>query len=360
MVVFLYRPSPQVPRPSVNAAKKCFAACKYNIYIQRDQVGAKSAELSWVFTQSVFMAINTILWTLSYYEVRQENPKEEVYDHLKVAMYCIEKSIERWPGVASAHRLYGSLINACLRIYEKDGDIPIAAGSPESTMDSARSRTTSPLAVSPPPANQAAQPPVGEATTAFGYFVQGQTAPFRADSFSPPAQRDAAISTAQPSNAVQIPHTNGMSSPSNHHTPSEETERTDSSTSYGGMSSVSFESQSFGGHSQFPLPSTFQDLNVSWNPSFNLSSGQGNPSIPALSPFDQPLFGTADVLNSNNVQYSDFVYPPSWNLDSSRGAGLTQQEQSELMHTLQEEGPSQINPMIQASNALFYPQGRSF
>lgn len=358
MIVFLYRPSPQVPRPSKRAAKQCFAACKYNIYMQRDQVATKSVELTWAFTQSIFMSINTILWTLSYYEIRQENSKDEVEKYLNVAMDCIAKAIERWPGVASAHQLYRSLINACLRIYEKDGDIPIAVGSPESTMDPTRSRTASPPFVPPPASTKQSQTgSPSEPRTAFGYFIAEQPSAFRADSFNPP-NRDSTMVAPQASSAIPIPQTNGMSSPSILDTPNQSIDRTNSNTSYGGMSSVSFDSPSFDPHSQFPLPNTFQDLAVNWNPTFNLSSGQGAPNIPALSSFDQPLFG-ADPLNSN-TQYSDFVYPPPWNLDTSRGAGLNQQQQSELMHTLQEEGPSQINPMIQASNALFYPQGRSF
>jgi hypothetical protein len=322
--------------------------------MQHNQIARKSVELTWIFTQSLFMAINTILWTLSYYEIRQEHSRDEVEKDLNVAMDCIAKAIERWPGVASAHQLYPHLIDACLRIYEKDGDIPIAVGSPESTMDSARSRTTSPTFVPPPPAAQSAQPlnsTLSEPKMAFGYFINEQPS-----AFNPPTNRDINMTVPQASPAVPIPQTNGMSSPSTLDTPSRRgTDRTGSNTSYGGMS---FDSN-FDPNSQFnPLPNTFQDLAVNWNGTFNLSSSQNAPNIPALSPFDPPLF-SMDPLHSN-VPLSDYLYPPSWNLDASRGAGLTHQQQSELMHTLQEEGPSQINPMIQASNAVFYPHGRSF
>lgn len=362
MIVFLFRPSPQVPRPSTRAAKQCFAASSYLIYVQRDQIVRKSVDLTWIFTQSIFMSINTILWTLSYYEIRQEHSKEEVEKDLNVAMDCIAKAIERWPGVASAHQLYRNLIAACLKIYEKDGDIPIAVGSPESTVDPSRSRTTSPSFAPPAPATQLTQPlnsTPTEPKMAFGYFINEQPSAIRADSFHPSPTHDVKMVAPQATSAVQIPQTNGMGSPSTLGNPSQGgANRTDSNTSYGGMSSISFDSN-FDPNSQFnPLPNTFHDLAVNWNPTFTLSSGQGAPNIPALSPYDQPLFGM-DPLHSN-VPLSDYLYPPSWNLDASRGAGLTQQQQSELMHTLQEEGPSQINPMIQASNAFFYPQGRSF
>ena len=130
MVVFLYRPSPQVPRPSLSAARKCFDACKYNIYRQRTQMIKNEVDLTWIFTQSLFMAINTMLWSLSYEEVRREHHHEDVEEHFKVAMEAINLASERWPGVASAIVLYQNLINAILGIYEEDGDVSIPAVSP--------------------------------------------------------------------------------------------------------------------------------------------------------------------------------------------------------------------------------------
>ena len=78
MIVFLYRPSPQVPRPSLEAAQKCFDACEFNIYMQREQITKKNVDLTWIFTQSIFMAINTMLWSLSYVEVRHKHKREAV------------------------------------------------------------------------------------------------------------------------------------------------------------------------------------------------------------------------------------------------------------------------------------------
>jgi len=365
MIVFLFRPSPQVPRPSMRAAQQCFASSKYNIYMQHKQIETKSVEMTWIFIQSIFMAINTVLWTLSYYEIRQEHSREEVEKDLKIAMDSIRKAIERWPGVASAYQLYQNLINACLKIYEKDGDIPIAVGSPESTTDQARSRTTSPTFVPPAPATQLTQPAqsskaAASEAMAFGYFVAEQPPAFGAEQFTPSTtSKNVDIPKAEPSPSMSIFQPNGMSSPSNLEAPSRRgTDRTNSNTSYSGVSSMSFDS-AFDPTSQFnPLPNTFQDLTVDWNRSFNLSSSQSANTIPAISPYDQPMFNM-DGLQTN-VPYSDYLYAPSWNMEASRGAGLTHEQQSELMQSLQETGPSQINPMIQASNALFYPHGRSF
>jgi len=371
MIVFLFRPSPQVPRPSLSAARKCYAACTYNIYMQRNQIAGKTVELTWIFTQSIFMSINTILWTLSYYEIRQENSREDVTKHLNVAMECIAKAVERWPGVASAIELYRSLIEAIMKIYDKDGDIPIAAGSPESATDPARSRTTSPFFGtgpsfdSPPSAGQSSSMP-SDNKTPFGYVMPPQPTAFRADSFNPSPTHDATIPATEPSSAISMPQPNGMTTPPMRLDAASQRgmDRTNSNTSYGGMSSMSFDS-SFDPNSQFnPLPNTFSELAVDWNPSFGLTAGQNPSSTPATrSPFDQPLFvNTHGMLDphQSQVQYSDYLHPPSWNLELAGGPGLTQQQHSELMHSLETKGPDQINPMIQASNALFYPRGKNF
>jgi hypothetical protein len=133
MVVFMYRPSPQVPRPSLQAAFKCYDACEYNIYMHREQIDKKNVDLTWVFTQSLFMAINTMLWSLSYVEVRRKHGKEDVQKHLQVAMDAISLASLRWPGVASAVQLYSNLIHAVLKIYEKDGDVQVSATTPSET-----------------------------------------------------------------------------------------------------------------------------------------------------------------------------------------------------------------------------------
>jgi hypothetical protein len=45
MVVFMYRPSPQVPRPSLDAAIRCYDACQYNIYMTMKQIETKSVDV---------------------------------------------------------------------------------------------------------------------------------------------------------------------------------------------------------------------------------------------------------------------------------------------------------------------------
>ena len=122
MLVFLYRPSPQIPRPSVDAARRCFDASVFNVYMQRRQIASKSIDLTWAFTQSLFMALNAILWALSYPDIRREHPKAEVQKDINVAQEAIYLASQRWPGVESALELYEHLVVACLKVYEGIGD----------------------------------------------------------------------------------------------------------------------------------------------------------------------------------------------------------------------------------------------
>lgn len=171
MVVFLYRPSPQVPRPSTRAAFKCYDACQYNILMHREQMRRGNVETTWIFVQSIFMAVNTILWTLSYEEVRKVHPRSEVQGYLDVGLESISLSAERWPGAASAHDLYVNLIEAVMKIFEKDGDVIISLESQTVSPESLRPRSA-PIAPLPE-SNETISPLMGPAslsTAPFGYI----------------------------------------------------------------------------------------------------------------------------------------------------------------------------------------------
>ena len=96
MIVFLYRPSPQVPKPTAKAARHCFVASVYLIYMQKRQIETGSVDLTWIFTQTIFMSINAILWSLSYSEIRQEFSKERVERDINVAKEAVSLASLRW------------------------------------------------------------------------------------------------------------------------------------------------------------------------------------------------------------------------------------------------------------------------
>lgn len=120
MIVFMYRPSPQIPNPSLDAAQKCYNAAIYNIKLQKRQVEANLIDITWIFTQAIFMALNTILWCLSYPAIRQQHPIDEVRLQIQDALKAIELCADRWPGVRSAQQLYENLVLGCLKAYDAD------------------------------------------------------------------------------------------------------------------------------------------------------------------------------------------------------------------------------------------------
>ena len=93
--------------------------------------------------QTIFMATNTMLWTLSYPEVRKRYLKSEVDRYLEFALEAIYLSSVKWPGVESALELYISLVEACRKAYDGDADAAYGFGS-----SGLREDSTSPASVS--------------------------------------------------------------------------------------------------------------------------------------------------------------------------------------------------------------------
>ncbi|RMZ83969.1 hypothetical protein DV737_g1332, partial [Chaetothyriales sp. CBS 132003] len=100
MIVFIFRPSPQIPKPSLEAALRCYDAAVFNIHLQKKQINLKLIDITWIFTQAINMALNTVLWSISYAEVRQLHPLEEVQAHIQAAQEAIASCADRWPGVS--------------------------------------------------------------------------------------------------------------------------------------------------------------------------------------------------------------------------------------------------------------------
>jgi hypothetical protein len=388
MIVFMFRPSPQCPRPSLSAAQRCFPACKSNIYMHRDQIHNGNVDMTWIFTQAMFMTINTILWTLSYEPIRQAHPREEVEADLMIALNCIEIASERWPGVESALELYKTLIAACLRIYEREGDFDISAGSPVDTSTIGGGSSPSPVpSPSRPdgfnfgrPVMQGGVPPselnsrVTGATT--GSINATNGAP--TSMFSAPQQQSSPPAVA----ATLSPYSSMMSNQSNSARSS--MEYNPQSTTGAPNSSHSNNQPLFSQpqqHQQIPLPATYNDL-VSWNPAFDFTSSSHQPNIPAMAPYDTaPPVGsdlhldTAAVGSAFNMehgqqqqrqgdgfaQWADYYFqPPQPVLPTGQernafGFGLTQEDQMELMESLNTSGIGGIQNIVDATNRVFYP-----
>ncbi|KAH8665772.1 fungal-specific transcription factor domain-containing protein [Tricladium varicosporioides] len=118
MRVTLRRPSPQVPKPFPRSAIICYEASAENIRSGSKQMETGMIDITWIFLLTVFQAVNTVLWSISYPEVRALHPKDEVEDNIDIALNIIVNCRERWPGTAAASDLYNKLAKAILRSYD--------------------------------------------------------------------------------------------------------------------------------------------------------------------------------------------------------------------------------------------------
>jgi hypothetical protein len=124
MVIALYRPNPQVRRPTCNAAMKCFGASRYIIDTTSQQIEQGIADITLDAIMIIYASLNALLWSISYPEVRAEHPREEVQDLAAAALEAIKIFSDRWPGSSSAVQLYTSLANACLQSYNVEEESP--------------------------------------------------------------------------------------------------------------------------------------------------------------------------------------------------------------------------------------------
>ena len=364
MVVFLFRPSPQVPRPSSSAALKCYDACEYNIFVQRKQITARNVDLTWVFTQTIFMAINTVLWSLSYEEVRTKYSRESVESTLDVAMDAIGLASERWPGVASAVNLYQNLIAAIMKIYDKNGDVPISAASPSDVAspvaafleNSARSRTTSPATVA---SSSVATPwerpqmPLGQPPQHLRSAEQEQAAVYQPQAFT-------SMDQSHMQQGPPIP-------PSGYQTMGYNNNQAVQSAPYDPFQQ---QQQWFDPYTQYnPLPPFQPDL-ASLGLSTDPSSSTNFVTSPTQSQFDilganHPAFDPnhpgypfpATSGQSFDMHFPQEQYMQGWDMDvGDYGAGLTQDQQAELMLSLETEGMEDIRGIITSTLAAVAPK----
>ncbi len=344
MVVFIYRPSPQVPRPSVQAAIYCYDACQFNVYMTKRQIETKSVDITWIFVQAIFMCINTILWTLSYSDIRRVHSREEVEGHLEVAMESIRLCSERWPGVASAIQLYYNLIDACMKIYDKDGDVPIAAGSPSDTASVVssnmvdginRSRTTSPATAS----TTSVGTPSEKVSASFGFSPSQNHSPlnFASKQTNLPNGFAASPNGHPSSGQVQPPHTRPMQ--------------------FSDMSpKAALDTNIPPFFNQVPttqfstLPTTFAEL-PQWNPTFSMPPRQEGFGMPTM-PMNSSFYNEAYAANQG-YEMADYLNP-GWSQEA-RGNGLNHQQQSQLMQDFEMNESKTIEQMIQQSHQLFRP-----
>ncbi|KAI9727486.1 MAG: hypothetical protein M1828_006428 [Chrysothrix sp. TS-e1954] len=330
MIVMLFRPSPQVPTPSARAAILCYEACEYNIHMQRSQIRDRSVELTWIFTQSIFMTVNTILWCVSFAEVRNIRTREEVQSHLDVALEGIKLASERWPGVESALQLYEALVGAIMTVYEKDGDISIHdPGYVDSDVSSScsfsRSRTTSPSLYGP------------------GSFASRLDT---TNKFAWSSASDRETVPTSPSLLVSSPRSFDSNSMARDISPNKARHRTGAQDIANG---------SIDPNSQFnALPSTFPDMS---NWSFDQAVHQPHLGSVDYNPFMDPYLH-AESAGNGQYHYTGAADDEAelWPWANNDQVMMDQSQQNEVMQSLENHGMDDLMNMIEFSSDMRTPR----
>lgn len=138
MMVALHRPSPQVPKPSIRSATKCFDSAAFVINISSKQMMAAAVDITWVFILTLYMSLNTLLWAVTYPEVRAAHPRDVVQELVNTSLDIIDQCVERWPGTAAASQLYSTFTKACLQSYDSN---ETSAQSSSSSLNTPPSQT---------------------------------------------------------------------------------------------------------------------------------------------------------------------------------------------------------------------------
>jgi hypothetical protein len=349
----MYRPSPQIPEPSVQAAKICYESATFNIAMHQEQTITGSVDLTWIFTQSLFMVFNTVLWTLSYPEIRKEHPIEEVQGYLDMALEVIVYAAERWPGVQSALILYKRLVAACLKAYSTEESFVVQSPSNHPTPTSSQEVTTPPAMSSPSTSTTAsyyshnhrgANHSIGDSASA-GTFSRGPSAdptgpyPHVTQDSTPPAfasdhSKLIGVSPITPVYGIQPVIT----------TPGTASQYT--SPAYcapsGPFSDVSIDPNT----PYNTMPSVVPGLQ-GWDPNFSLASTTAS-HLAYIEATVDPMHWESSIGDQYSNYFNEPFPIPPW-----RERTLSQQEQIELMASLEHNIPDVSAQLVRESHAFY-------
>uniref|UniRef100_L2FLI5 Fungal specific transcription factor domain-containing protein n=1 Tax=Colletotrichum fructicola (strain Nara gc5) TaxID=1213859 RepID=L2FLI5_COLFN len=384
MRIFLYRPSPQVPRPSARAASICFEGASYIINLSKQQMEKAAVDITWVFLLNLYMSLNTLLWTISYPEIRQAHTREEVEELSDQTLDILEQCTERWPGTAQAVQLYSIFAKACLQSYEAR-DTPVLQSSstfttPPSMFDgdspqgSENSASTAPSAAPTFKVNPPHNPPqfgfVFDATpeSMNTFHTIGNALPTPPESFGPMSQpigtptnssstiSPPPMSTPGPMGTPGPMSTpGGMGTPAMHSSPlilqqgtpnmvQHSTNMSPPPPPHPGQRGPAFGMPPTSAPPQRPLPS-YNPVNDWFNPPPPFI----NPD--AFSSMSNSFFGDSLQVNGFNHQNPGLGLDhlgggQPFNWSQERQGSLSQQQQMELMNVLENEGMSDIDALL--------------
>lgn len=335
MIVFMYRPSPQIPHPSFEAAQRCYGAAVFNIQLQKRQVEARLIDITWIFTQAIFMALNTVLWSLSYPGIRQQHPIEEVQLHIQNALSAIDLCADRWPGVRSAQQLYENLVLGCLKAY----DVDRVGESPQSDYVSSSAQDVSSTA------SQFANSPASTTNTSL-YGAQSPQSIHSAHTASHSYKTGTASYTDHPSQALYHPE---MVSPPTTQPHAAGGQYMPNSLPQTNMDSLHYSLPGFDPHSAAGY------LSADAKGSSNWTSAPMVPGvIPGLTGSPDMNYDDLPYLASFGQEYSRYMqqsFPPTYQMQS-----LSEQQMMELMASLEQSQLPDVSNLVSDATTFYSAQ----
>ena len=344
MIIMLHRPTPQIPEPSLSAARKCFDACAFNVRMHKDQMSSGSVDLTWASTQALFMAISTMLWTLSYPEIRIEHDIEEVKSYLQIALEAVAISAQRWPGCESALQLYRSLITVCLKTYNTAESFVVHTPSTQPSPGSVQDTTTPPLISSPSARSQySVQTAVSVTTTTSDKYLSNSRGPSAEPSQTQANTQEQPETPSSQTSQIHLP--SKTNNPTDVHPSNKQNHRRNIHHGHHPNTQMysAYGDPNFDPSTPFnTFPSVVPGL-PGWDPSytdFPVTTDGGYADMSADSTFWMGPFGDQFSHNSNQAG--------PW-----RGRTLSQQEQVELMDSLADNIPD-VSSMLMSDATIYY------
>jgi hypothetical protein len=275
----------------------------------------KSIDITWILVASLFMALNTVLWSLSYAEVRRAHPKAEVIELTDLGLQSIFACADRWPGTTSAYGLYCELVQARLKVFDDQVN-----GQQE-----------------PAPCWPEASP----TSLSFGAPHSTQSSPLLSGAHQRPS-----VSSLTSSNGPSPQSSFGYDhqSPASH------------SYTSGSMASPNYLNV-YGEASLNPAANLFNTAFIINPLPFDAAAAAQTspPCMPPATSYNLPP-GSIDTMLppfSTDFQLEQILHPPMALVPPRRQESLSQAQQQELMETVETDGMQDITQMLIDSENFF-------
>ncbi|PIG80898.1 hypothetical protein AARAC_002639 [Aspergillus arachidicola] len=125
-IMLLYRPSPQMPRPSLHAVQECFTSAMEIIAIYADLHRFLNMECSWLSAHCIFVASITVLYCVwTYPVVRGTTPMDVCLKRAELALQLLSFLGQTWTVAQEAGQKLAKLIKSTSEAYDAMAGAPV-------------------------------------------------------------------------------------------------------------------------------------------------------------------------------------------------------------------------------------------